>query len=78
MERRTVADILIAVVASGLISFGLLQALGDLGWETALGLGLLLTATIGFGLPALIQALPLKVLLAMTGVVLILLPAFRV
>lgn len=78
MVSRPLVELVLAVVASALIGFGLTQALGGLGWEVALGIGLLLMALVAFGVPLLFQALPVKLLLVAAGVLLLLLPSFRI
>ncbi len=75
--RRSLLELVIAVAGGALIGFGLTQALGDLGWETAVGLGLILVAVAYFALTRFIQTPYTKYVLVLAGVLLVLLPAFQ-
>ncbi len=77
MVRRSLLELIIAVVGSSLIGFGLSQAVGGLGWETAIGVGLLLIAVAFFALTRFIQTPYTKYILVAAGVILVLLPAFQ-
>lgn len=77
--RRPLVELIVAVIASTLIGFGLTQIVTDLGWEVAIGLGLLLMAALYLALPREIASSPVaKVALLIAGIVLILLPNFRI
>ncbi len=75
--RRSLVELVIAIVGSSLIGFGLSQAIGGLGWQTAIGLGLLLIAVVYFALAQFIQTPYMKYVLVIGGVILVLLPAFQ-
>ena len=79
MVRRSLLELVIAVIGSSLIGLGLSQAVGGLGWSTAIGLGLLLVAVAYFALAPmeLIKTPYTKYVLVAAGVILILLPAFQ-
>ncbi len=75
--RRSLVELVIAIIGSSLIGFGLSQAIGGLGWETAIGVGLLLIAVVYFALTRFIVTPYMKYLLVAAGVILVLLPAFQ-
>ncbi len=75
--RRSLLELVIAVAGAALIGAGLSQAVGDLGWQTAIGLGLLLVAFAYFALTRFIQTPYTKYVLVLGGVLLILLPGFQ-
>lgn len=77
--RRSLLELVAAVIGSALIGFGLGQALAGLGWSTAIGLGLVLVAIAYFvlGSVEIIKSPYTKYVLVAVGVVLILLPAFE-
>ncbi len=75
--RRSLVELVVAIIGSSLIGFGLSQAIGGLGWETAIGVGLLLIAVAYFALTRFIQTPIMKYLLVLGGVLRILLPAFQ-
>ncbi len=77
--RRSLLELVVAVVGSALIGFGLGQALGGLGWSTAIGLGLVLVAVAYFVLGSVdfIKSPYTKYVLVAVGVALILLPGFQ-
>ncbi len=77
--RRSLLELVVAVVGSALIGFGLSQALGGLGWSTAIGLGLVLVAVAYFvlGSVEIVKSPYTKYALVSVGVLLILLPSFQ-
>ncbi len=75
--RRSLLELVVAVVGSALLGFGLSQMIGGLGWETAIGLGLLRVAVAYFALTRFIQTPYTKYVLVLGGILLILLPAFQ-
>ncbi len=78
--RRSLLELIIAVVGSSLIGLGLSQGVGGLGWQTAIGLGLLLVAVAYFALAPMeiIKGSRVtKYVLVLGGVLLILLPGFQ-
>ena len=70
-------ELVVAIVGSALIGFGLSQALGSLGWQTAIGLGLLLVGVVYIGLAERIQSRFTKYGLILGGVILVLLPSLQ-
>ena len=80
MVRRSLLELVIAVVGGSLIGFGLNQAMSGLGWSTAIGVGLLLLALVYFALSpieGLIKSGYVKYILAAGGILLVLLPGFQ-
>ncbi len=79
MRRRSLLELVIAVAGAALIGAGLSQAVGDLGWQTAIGLGLLLVALVFFALTPteIVKSRFTKYVLVIGGVLLILLPSFQ-
>ena len=77
MVRRSLLELVIAVVGSALIGFGLSQMIGGLGWETAIGVGLLLIAVVYFTMARLISTPYTKYFLVAGGLILVLLPYMR-
>ena len=66
-------------MGGSLIGFGLTRAIGDLGWSTAIGIGLILVAVAYFALAPMevVKSRYMKYALVAGGVILILLPAFQ-
>lgn len=75
--RRSLLELVVAIVGGSLIGFGLTRAIGDLGWSTAIGVGLILVAVAYFALTRFIQTPITKYLLVGAGVIFLLLPAFQ-
>lgn len=77
--KRSLLELVIAVVGSSLIGLGLSQAVGGLGWQTAIGLGLLLVAVAFFALAPteIIKSRYTKYALVAFGILLVLLPSFQ-
>ncbi len=76
-RRRSLIELVVAIIGSSIIGVSLGQMIGGLGWETALGVGLILVAVAYFALTRFIQTPYTKYVLVLGGVLLILLPAFQ-
>ncbi len=77
--RRTLLELIAAIIGASLIGFGLSQVIGTVSWETAIGLGLLLVAVAYFllGSVEIIKSPYTKYVLVLGGFLLILLPGFQ-